>query len=480
MLMSPASGAINTGNLQGLLQNPTLLQNLIPGVNLSGLAQSLKIELAQEEAPLQQMSQQQVTLSGQSKAWSQVSSALQAVQNDAAALSTVQDMNPSSAPVSSDPTLVTASGTGAAQGTYNVSVSSLAAPQITNSNVVSLGSGTALGYSGTLTLTYNGSQASVTVTTSDTLSTIAQNLTAAAASLPGLNLSASALPSGSGAVLSLAANTGSGSFSISASGSNLPMSFTTVQSSADAVYTVNGVQNQSPVNVIQNSLAPGVSLSLLGVTSSPVSLTVSANPSAVAQNVNQLVNDIQSAVTTLNKVAGQGGPLEGSAALLQVGQQLVSLLSQTNSALPPGDQSLLDAGLGVSWSQNQGEQVTFDSAAFTQALIKNPSAITTLFAGSSGATANGGIAQGITQYLKGFLNASTGIIASAQSGITQQEQTLTNDQNTLQQLVQQQQQSAQNQFLAALQTLLKEASLQQTLDAQFKLSNGSNNSTSVP
>jgi flagellar hook-associated protein 2 len=474
MLISP-SGGTNTGSLQSLLQNPQLLQNLIPGVNLASLASTLQVALTQEEAPLQNLSQQQVTLTNQSQAWSQVQSALQAIQNDVQNLSTPQDFNPSSQPVSSDPTLVTASGTGAPPGTYDVTVSALAQPQITNSNFVAASPTTALGYSGTLTLTYNGQSATVTVGSSDSLDTIAQNLNTAAATLPGLNLTASVLPASSGGTsgseLSLSANTGSSSFTITPS-ANFPLSFTTTQTSQAASYTVNGVANTSPVNTVQNALAPGVSLSLLGVTSSPVSLTVTSNPSAVASSVNQLVTDVQSAINTLQQVAGQGGPLEGNAALLNVGEQLVNFLSQSDGSLPAGDQSLTDMGLSVSWTKTNGEQIQFNSAAFTQALTNNPQAVQSLFLGDGQSP---GIIPSLQNYLNAYLTGQSGVIASAQTGITNQEQMLANQQTSLQALVQMEQQNAENQFMAALNTLLKEASLQQSLAAQFALANGGQN-----
>ncbi len=484
-MINPLSATVSSSNTSGLEQslinNPQIIQSMIPGVNLSALASTLQIETSLEEQPLTNLNTQLATFSKQSHAWSQVSTALQTIQTDIGKLATVQDMNPSSQPVSSDSNAVTASGATAAVGQYNVSVTSLAAPQLTNSNVVASSPTSALGYSGTLTVSYNGHSAQVTVSSTDSLDTIDQNLQSAAATLSGLNLSVSELPSSSGTALSLSANTGSGSFTVSASGSNLPLTFTTT-ASHNAVYTVNGVQNQSPTNTVTDALASGTTLNLLETTASPVTLTVSANMQQVDHEVGTLVSDISSAVQTINQLTGRGGVLEGNAALLNVSQNLVSFLSQTNPSLPAGYQSLLDMGLSVSWSKSQGESISFNGSQFQQALNTDPNAVTALFTGlSTSGTASGtGIYQTMNGYLSQFLAPSTGIVASAQSGITQQEQTIGSEEKSLQQLVQQEQTNTDNQFIADLQNMLQNAALKQALNAQLNpgaSGSGSSNSS---
>ncbi len=484
-MINPLGGIVSASNTSGLEQslinNPQIIQSMIPGVNLAALASTLQIETSLEEQPLTNLNTQMATFSSQSHAWSQVSTALQTVQTDLGKLATVQAMNPSSEPVSSNPNAVTASGTTAPVGQYNVSVSSLAAPQITNSNVVSGSPSTALGYSGTLTISYDGQSAQVTVSATDSLNTIDQNLQSASAKVAGLNLSVTELPSSSGTALSLSANTGSGSFTVAAAGSNLPLTFTTT-ASQNAIYTVNGVQNQSATNTVANALASGTTLHLLQTTTSPVTLTVSANSQQVNKEVGTLISDISSAVNTINQMGGQGGALEGNAALLNVAQNLVSFLSQTNAALPVGYQSLLDMGLSVSWSKSQGESISFNSAQFQQALNTDPSAVTALFTGvpASGTASGTGIYQAMNGYLTQFLAPSTGIVASAQNGITQQEQTLSSEEKSLQQLVQQEQTNTDNQFIADLQSMLQNAALGQALTAQLNpgaLTSGSSGSS---
>jgi flagellar hook-associated protein 2 len=306
----------------------------------------------------------------------------------------------------------------------------------------------------------------VTVSSDESLQQIGQALVSAASSV-GLDLSAVLLPSTSGTELSLSGATGSNSFSVSGTLSG-GLGFNLVQSGAAASYSVNQVDNTSPTNTIENGLAPGVTLNLLSTGST--TMTVSPDYSQVTSQVSKLVNDVMSVINTINKVAGKGGPLEGNAALLNLAQNLVSDLSQTNSALPAGYQSLLNLGLSVSWSQSTGETVSFDSSAFQQALQQNPQAVTGLFTGAGGSP---GIANTVSNFLNGFLAPTTGIVASAQSGITSQEKTLSQEQASLQQLIQQEQTEADNQFIAELQTMLKEALLQQSLSAQFATANGS-------
>lgn len=474
-----SSTGSNSGLTQSLLQNPQMIQSLIPNVNLSSLAEALQASLQTEEAPLSNLSSELSTLSSQSQAWSQVSSALQTVQTDVQNLSTTQDLNPSGDPVSSSPDVATATGTAAPVGDYAVSVTQLAQNQVTNSDVVTETPSSALGYSGTLTLTDGTQTATVTVASTDSMDNIAQSIQAAAATIPGFNLTASVLPSGKGTALSLSADTGSGSFSIAASGSNLPLTFTQSQASQNAIYSVNGVDNTSAVNNIQDALAPGVTLNLLEAGST--TLTVSPNYSQVTTNTGNLVKDVMSAINTINSVAGQGGVLEGNAALLNVGQSLVSDLSQTNTQLPVGYQSLADIGLTVAYTQSGGEQVSLNSGKFEQALNTDPGAVTQLFVGNSGSGSSGttgGIASSMNQYLNGFLAPSTGMIASGQSGISQQEKMIASEQTSMQQLVQQEQTTADNSFIADLQNMLSESTTSTELTAQFNQASGSGSSGS--
>jgi flagellar hook-associated protein 2 len=488
VMLMPGSGLTGIGGsggntLQGLLQQPQLLQNLLPGVNLQALAQLVQLSILEQEAPLQNLAQQQSALSQQSQAWSQIQSALSTVQQDLQTLSSPTIYTAMQAQ-SSNPSVVTATaGPGAQAGTYAVAVQSLMQPAVYDYTPAVSSASAPLGVSGTVDIgvyvNQNGTLvqqqlASFNFSATDTLQTLGQDITNATAGISQLSgLSWSVIPAtingtnGYTLVVQAPAD-----FYIQITNTSGTENFSQVQSYQQAQYTVDGIPNQSPSNTVQNALGPDTTLTLTGVSApgTSASVTVSQNPSAATGPLGQLVSDLQSALKTIAQLTGKGGVLEGQASLIGLGQQLTQMLTQVNQALPVGYQSLTDMGLSVSWSQSQGLQLSLNTSALTQAMQQNPQAVQQLLVG--GPNGGGGIIGQLQQYLESFLAPGSGIIGSAQQGIANQEQMLTDQQQSLQQLVQLEQQSAEAQFMAALSSLLKEASLQQSLQAQFTAMGG--------
>lgn len=461
--MSGSTGGISSSNIASLWNDPTLLGSMLGGINVSGLQGVLQAQENQVSAPLAQLENQQSTLSAQAQAFSAVQGALSTVQTDAQALQTSSAFNQTTTPVSSSPTVATASGSGGPYGDYALAISSLATPGSIDSGFQAGSATTALGWNGNMTVTvYVGIppkqtavKVLVPVATSDSLQTISQNIQAAAANaLPsGTQLSAIVLPTTqngqTGNVLSLTVNGGLTASDVTTSGSVPSLGFTNNTTFSPASYTLNGVTNQSSTNTVSNAIS-GLSLNLL--TTGSTTISVGQNPAGTATQVAGLVSDIQSAVTTIQKYTGQGQPLAGNAALNNVVNQMESILNSQNTSLAPGYQSLADMGLAVSYNKNTGGAITFNKGTFQSALTNNPQAVIGLFTGT------GGVAAQLVNLMQGFTAAGTGVLATDQQAVKSQETLLSSQLTALQQTVTQQQKQLQTQFMDYLQQIASNSS----------------------
>ncbi len=484
--MSVSAGGAGA-SISSLWNNPTLLGQLLPGVNVQGLQGVLQAEEALVAAPLTQYQQDQTTYSNQAQAYSAIQGALTTVASDAQTLSTSSGFAQTAAPVTSNNQVVTATGTGGPYGDYALVVGALATPGSVYS-APQASATTSLGWSGQLTVTVNVGippatvpiVVNVPVASGDSLNTIAANLQSAAAStLPsGTALSAAVLPSSSngqsGDSLVVSVNGGLTPASITSSGSVPNLGWTQASTYQPSSYSIDGVQNQSSSNTIQNAL-PGVTLNLQGTGSA--TLSIASQPSATATQVNQLVTDVQNAITTIQKYTGQGQVLAGDPAMTTLPNQLESVLQSVVTGQPAGYQSLSDLGLQVSYSTQNGASITFDQAAFTNALTTNPQAAQNLFT-----TAGTGLASQMQSLLNQYTQPATGILASDLGSVQQNEQQLASQEGALQQMVTQQQTTLQNQFMANLQQIsnnLSQSSFVQGYVAAITGQAGSSSSSST-
>lgn len=478
--------SVSESNLSSLWNDPTLLGQLLPGVNVQGLQESLQAEETQAAAPVNQLSQDQQTLSSQAQAYSTVQGALQTVYSDATALEQASAFQQTGTPAVSDSSVLTAAATpnaSATGGTYAVSVSSLASSASLYSQSLATDPTQPLGWTGTLNFTVDAglSQTPTTFTvqiqSGDSLDAVAQSINnAAAAALPdGTTLSASVLPTSTGGtagnVLSLEVNGGlTGSQITASAGSNIPsLNWTQNTTYSPADFTVNGVPNQSTSNVITSAI-PGVTMNLLATGSSVVA--VPSDPGATADQVNTLINDIQTAISTIQGQTGPGGVLAGDGALNSLVSQLEDTLTSNVGGQPIGYQSLADIGLSESYSQSSGMSITFDSTAFTQALQTDPGAVTSMFTGSNG------VAQQVASLVNSFTAPSSGILASDQTNIQNQEAQLSNQEAALEQSVTMEQTMLQNEFTTSLQTITQNMSQTQYVQEYVAQVYGQNSSGS--
>jgi flagellar hook-associated protein 2 len=152
----------------------------------------------------------------------------------------------------------------------------------------------------------------------------------------------------------------------------------------------SGGYTVSSQNDTFTGLLPGLSVTALKVSSSPVTVTVASDSSAIASSVQSFVNDTNTVLADVQKYAGYneatktGGPLMGSATLQGLTNSILAAFASAVGTSNLGSA----ASIGVKISNGQ---ISFDQTAFENAYNANPSEVQSLFTqGGSFAPASSG------------------------------------------------------------------------------------------
>ncbi len=338
----------------------------------------------------------------------------------------------SQAITSSDPTHVTASGSGVPPGGYQIAVSRLArAAQLTQSNALA---SAAADDQLTIQVGPDATKAFVVdVKSGDTLDTIAHAINTASnrqvyASVVNSKLVISSQVTGAANTIAV---TSSGGGTLAA---DLGLAQTVAP--LDATYSVDGGANQtSPSNVLTN-LASGLTVTLLGVTASPATISVSQP----APNTAGVQTAIQSFVDTYNatidmitaKVNEQRvvnpstdadrakGDLKGDPSLLSMLSRLRASVNDIVSGRPGAMNAVALAGVSTGAAVGTGAlnqssiagDLTVDSTKLTAALTTNFDDVKALFTNVTGTYGSEGVAQRQNRVLNTFVGTG-GVINSA-------------------------------------------------------------------
>ncbi len=478
--MSLGGASLGGGSgVPSIWNNPQILGALLPNINLSALQQAMSAELTVDEIPLSDMSQQMATLQSQVTAWQAVQSDLTSLQSDVQSLggSTLYQGVTASSSNTAVLTASTSSGATGNPATYQVVVQSLMRPEIDDS-AAQTSSSTALGYQGSFSI--NGT--SISVSSGDTLATLAQSVNAANA-----GVTATVLPTTVGGttkyVLNLASTQGQaitwqdpngilGGLGVESGGTPTNQ----VQPAAPASYTINGVQETSLTNTDSTSI-PGVTLDLVSAnTSQTVTVSVSQNQGAITAAFGQLANDYNTLLGDLSKYGGPGGAVEGDASVLGISSTLQEALTATNASQPAGFQSLAQIGVTLSAPVGSPDQLkmSVNQATLSQALENNPRAVAGLMS-----SASGGIATLVGQDLGTYVGAA-GTIPAQISSLQQQVSTISgeiSDPNSpINEEISQQQQILQNDFQNMIQALLASQSQSQQVSQFLQAQSGNTQS----
>ncbi len=349
--------------------------------------------------PIQQMQQQvaglqsqQQALTGMQSAFSSLQNALQSIGSDSAGTLSAN---------SSDPSVVSATATASAlPGTYSIQVIQAGAPTqtLSSSGLTTVTDPTTgnISSASSFTLTVNGSPF--------TISPAANNLEALATAINGAGAGVQATVvnvGGSSVDYRLAvtsSNAGATTIQLSDGGPN-PL-LTTLATGTPAEYTVDGSGTQVQSNSNQVTLAPGLTVNLLQPSSSPVTITVGADYSALSNDLSNFVSAYNNASSAADQQIGQNaGPLAGQSIVYSLTGVLNNLVNYTNGF--GGVNSL--ASLGVTMGSNG--QLSFDSTTFdTQNIAQIQQFL--------GGVTTGGFLQTAANALTGVADPSSGNIQS--------------------------------------------------------------------
>lgn len=361
------------------------------GITISGLGSGLDIEsiisslMKIERAPLVRLETRRGQVEARSSALSQIRSALQALEDAAAALRSTPLWADVQAVSSSDPAAVSARRlSGAGPGGYQVEVTQLAraeqrtydfTPSETPSQLAINGATVELGANATL---------------SDAVTAINAN---AATGVFAVQVA--------GQLVLSSRATGAAS-TINASGSTLTEDAVKLRPGQDAAFAIDGVAGSSSSNVVTGAI-PGLELTLGEVTTSPVTVTV-GNPGpdteaveaklrALVDAYNAALDSIRSRVTE-KRVPNAATQADANKGVLFGDTMLNGLLAQMRRLASEAGLSQLGISTGTAGSEVSADsdavigRLSLDTAKLSAALEKDPAGTRALLADPGGFAAS--------------------------------------------------------------------------------------------
>lgn len=410
----------------------------IPNFNIGGLASgldtnSIVAKLMQiEKLPQDRIVQKQTLETARQSDLQAIRTQVTALTGALASLVSPATWTTSQAITSSDTAHVTAAGTGVPTGGYQIAVSRLArAAQLTQTTAIQSAAGDD---QLTIQVGPDASKAfTVNVTSGDSLDTIAHAINAASnrqvyASVVNSKLVISSQVTGAANTIA-ATSTGGGTLAAD-------LGLTQTVTPLDATYSVDGGADQTSASNVLTNIASGLTVTLLGVTSSPASVTVSP-PGA---NVLGVQTAIQSYVDTYNatidmisaKVNEQRvvnpttdadrakGDLQGDPSLLSLLSRLRASVSDLVTGRPGTMNSLAQAGVSTGAAVGTGAlkqssiagDLTLDKTVLTNALTSQYDNVKALFTNITNSYGSEGLAQRQNRVLNTFVGTG-GVLNSA-------------------------------------------------------------------
>jgi flagellar hook-associated protein 2 len=396
----------------------------------TGLGQGINVQqfvqfaVADQEAAITNLQNEQTTLGSQTGELATISSDLTNLQNAANALSDPLGALAALDATSSDSSVVnaTASSTAAA-GSHTVTVTSLATTSSYYTNELA-SSGTTIS-PGSFQI-HVGSNTPVTVTVDSTDNTLSQ--LAASINNQNAGVTASVIQDANGYRLALVSNSTGAPGDITVSGNTTGLSFTKAVTGTNAALTVDGVPISSASNTVSNVIN-GVTLNL-GSASPNESVAVN-----VSSDTGQATTAINNFVTAYNTVVGDfssqfnvasdgtgGGPLEADNTV----QDAQGLLLGAAAYSITGNNGLVNlASIGV--NLNDDGTLSVDSGTLSNALATNYSAVQNLLQNSTT-----GFAQNLSNVINTINGPGTGLLTLDSQGISSTSQGLTQQISDLQ------------------------------------------------
>lgn len=324
--------------------------------------------------------------------------------------------------------------TGAAAGSYSISVQKIA-----TANQISSGAYASSATLGTGTVTIGVGSGSMTVNLDSTNNTLAGLASAinASTSNPGVTASVVTATDGQHLVLT-STQTGAANTVTVAAGAGVDAglntaSFTQVTAGQDAQLTISGNAVTSASNNVTGALT-GVTLSLTSASvGTTQTLTVATNTSAITSAVQGFANAYNSWISTQKSLSSYdassstAGPLLGDAMLNSAVNGIASIMA---SGVTVGSTTYSMAQIGL--NLNNDGTLTFSSSTLQSTLTASPTMVQNVFNGTNG------IGEQLNTFINSYTESSVGQIDQRSASInsdltslTQQQASLTAYQQTL-------------------------------------------------
>lgn len=387
------------------------------GISSAGVGSGLDVaslitQLVQaERTNLTAMETKKETFNSQISAYGQIKSSLEAFKTAVGNLKLSSDFSVSKA-TSSDTDLLTATADStAAAGTYDIKVSQLAQAGV-QASASQTSAKTAMGASGTFTLTAGDKSFDISLESTDTLENIRDKINSAI--LTGDDetqelATATIVNTGNGYKLVIASSERGTENAVSID-SNLSTAlggFTATQTAQNSKFTVNGLEIERATNSVDDVI-DGVTLNLVKAdTTTSLTLTVGKDTDAITTKVNAFISAYNSLASTISDLHKKGGTLEADNTATSVLYQLQSVFN-VPANIAGSDVNYL-AQVGISFKKDG--TLALDSTAFTKALKNNGDAVTALFTDTEK-----GFAQRLYDSASDLLGTN-GLVASRVSGL---------------------------------------------------------------
>lgn len=276
------------------------------------------------------------------------------------------------------------------------------------------------------TTSVNGSfEKTITTDANDTLSSVQQKINAL-----GFGVTASIISDGSGDSpyhLSLNAINSGRDGRVTIDAGTTQLGTRNLVAAQDAAVYVGGGGGAQPLLVTSQTnqitnIIPGVTVNLLGVSSQPVSLNVTSDPSAIATQLTQFTstfNDMVDKISTLTSfdtTTNTGALLLGDSTVQNIQSTVYNML---NTVVSGGKyRTMADIGLSITGdSDGSTPHLAFDADKFNAAFAADPQSVQNLFN-----QAQNGLAWSVDKSITKLIDPVDGAITLENQTLTQRTQ----------------------------------------------------------
>ncbi len=252
----------------------------------------------------------------------------------------------------------------------------------------------------------------------------------------GVGVTASVLNDGSSFApyrMVLGSNTTGSAGRIAFSLTGSAVTLNTLTKAQDAVVVVGDPDSSSAIVVKSSSntltnVVDGVTLNLIGTSSSPVTLTVGQDIDKVVTDINSFISSFNNAMSTISSLTSYNsatetkGVLLGDSTVSMISSQLYRLLMSNVDDETLAYKRLSSVGITV----ESGAKLSLDEDKFREAFAKNPEAVTDLFTktriekgtnGKKDTLVNVGMAAKLNELLNTITTSLDGTIARKSSSL---------------------------------------------------------------